>query len=107
MATEAAIYSTRVNTNTVGEEETFSDESIGFLVDSLGSIEAASASIWRMKAASAAELVDVSEAGSTRKFSDLHKNALTMATLWDRKVPGFLDSTKKRSKVHLIVRTGT
>lgn len=41
------------------------------------------ASIWRVKAARYAELVDVSEAGSSRKFSDLHKNALTMAAKYE------------------------
>lgn len=39
--------------------------------------------IWREKAASYAELVDVSESGSSRKMSDLHKNAIEMAKQYD------------------------
>lgn len=35
--------------------------------------------IWTEKAGTYSALVDTSESGSTRKFSDLHKNALTMA----------------------------
>lgn len=34
---------------------------------------------WESKAATFSTLTDVSESGSSRKLSDLHKNALTMA----------------------------
>jgi hypothetical protein len=36
--------------------------------------------VWEMKAAKYVELVDVSESGSSRKFSDMAKNALLMAS---------------------------
>lgn len=40
--------------------------------------DAAARHIWSIKAARYAALVDVSESGSSRKLSDLHKNALAM-----------------------------
>lgn len=46
-------------------------------------VNAAAADLWRQKAAKFSGLVDVTEAGSSRKFSDLHKNALAMATRYD------------------------
>lgn len=106
MATEAEIQTVRVNTNTVDDTETYSDTAIGALVDELGGVEAASAAVWRQKAAAAAELVDVSEAGSSRKLSDLHKNATAMAAVWDSRVPGSV-ATKAHAKVHRIVRVDT
>jgi hypothetical protein len=47
-------------------------------------LEAAAASVWQVKAASYAELVDVSEGTSKRNLSALHKNALTMAEYWSK-----------------------
>jgi len=44
-----------------------------------GSAEEAAAVIWTSKAASYATLTDVNEGASSRKLSQLHGNALTMA----------------------------
>jgi hypothetical protein len=49
------------------------------LLDTPLTVNAAAAVVWREKAANAAELVDVSESGSSRKLSDIRKNALEMA----------------------------
>lgn len=49
------------------------------------------ADIWREKAASYAGLVSVSESGSSRQMSDLHKNAIAMAKAFgdaDPEAPG-------------------
>lgn len=53
--------------------------------DGVVNVNALVAAIWRIKAARFSELVDVSEAGSSRKFSDLHKNALAMAATYDKR----------------------
>ncbi len=103
MATEAAIAAVRENTNEP-TAETFSDERIGDYVDTLGSIEAASAAVWRRKAGIYSELVVVTEAGSTRKLSDLSKSASAMAASWDSKVPGAAAALVPHAKVHRIVR---
>lgn len=48
-----------------------------------GSVDvyAAARDIWIMKAASYAEMVDITESGSSRSLGDLHKQALTMAKM--------------------------
>jgi hypothetical protein len=76
MATSADISTVRDNTNEP-DDGVFTDEYIEGLIDSIG-VDAASAKVWERKASAYAELVDVSEAGSSRKQSDLHKNALAM-----------------------------
>lgn len=77
MATEAEIAQVRLNTHEP-TAETWSDIQISSLIDDRG-ISDASAEIWRTKAAQYAELVDVSEAGSSHSFSDLQTKALEMA----------------------------
>jgi hypothetical protein len=81
MADASDIAAVRLNTNEP-DATTFSDEAISALVDELG-VAGASASIWGVKAGSYSELVDVTEAGASHKFSDLHKNALAMQKFWD------------------------
>jgi hypothetical protein len=53
-------------------------------LDGHETLEGAAASVWQQKAASYAELVDVSEGTSKRNLSALHKNALNMADYWSR-----------------------
>lgn len=60
------------------DETVFTDLYLGTLIDSFGILGAAYR-VWDQKAASAAELVNTSEAGASHAFSDLHKNALSMA----------------------------
>lgn len=57
----------------------WTDEQIASALDSGLSVRAVTHEIWTSVAAQSALLVDVSESGSSRKLSDLHKNALTMA----------------------------
>ena len=57
------------------------DDQLGAILDAEGSIEGAAAAVWESKAASSATLVNVSESGSSRSLSDVHKNALAMAIL--------------------------
>ena len=49
-----------------------------------GNIRLAASQIWTSKAASAAHLVNISEGGSSRQMSDVHKNALAMAQAFAR-----------------------
>jgi hypothetical protein len=51
--------------------------------------------IWNEIAASSASLVDTSESGSSRKLSDLHKNALTMAATFKDGEAAVLNATIK------------
>lgn len=72
----------------VGEPttDTYTDGALSAVWDAAGSADGAAAVVWREKAASYAELVTTSESGSSRSMSDLHKNALAMASYYDKKV---------------------
>lgn len=69
----------------------------------------AAAMVWQQKASASATLVDVSESGSSRKLSDLHKNALAMQKHFsglvsvDEVVPVDVSS---RPRTRAIVRPG-
>ena len=80
MATDAEVLEVSQNVNEASDE-IFGDDYIAGLVDA-GSVTTATLTIWRKKAARFAELVDVTEAGATHAFSDLHKNALDMVKTW-------------------------
>ncbi len=56
----------------------FDDSVINALIDASG-VERASEIIWLKKAARLADLVNMSEAGASRSYGDLSRNALTMA----------------------------
>lgn len=103
MASASDIEDVRRNT-AEPTEVNYTDEALSDLIDALG-VAGASAEIWGEKAASAASLVDVTEAGASHKFSDLHKNALAMQKHWK----GLADAevapaTSGRPKVRVIER---
>lgn len=106
MATADQVVAVRVNTNELGRD-TFSDDLIGSVVDSLGSVAAASSEIWNRKAATFSEMVDVSEAGASRKMSDLYKNAIAMSDRFSKMIPGADTEVAngKRAKVFKIERS--
>lgn len=54
-----------------------------FLDETGGDVNGAAALVWQEKAASYAELVDMSEAGSSRKESQLYANAMDMMARYD------------------------
>jgi hypothetical protein len=104
MATPEQIAEVRENVDE-REDTNWADQAISALVDAAGSVLSASAIIWRRKAAMYADLVDVSEAGASHAFSDLHKNALTMADKFDAANQIELSATTvQRVKVKVIDR---
>lgn len=80
MATQEDVLLVKRNTDNGGG---WTDADISAALDSGLSVRAVTHQIWTSVAANSATLVDVSEAGSSRKLSDLHKNALAMAKHWD------------------------
>lgn len=85
MASPEAILDLRHKIGDVEAPQTYTDEVLSALLDAVdGDSDAVAASIWRQKAASYAEMVDISEAGSSRKNSDLFKNAQAMAEHYTR-----------------------
>lgn len=103
MASAADLQSLRENINEP-DESVYSDGYLDATLDAKGSMEAAAAAIWRLKAAAYSEAVDQSEAGASLKLSDLSKNALSMATHYEG-IAGTGIVDKPRAKVHTIVRS--
>jgi hypothetical protein len=66
----------------------------------------AAADVWSQKAAAAAELVDTAESGSSRKLSDIAKNALLMEKSFRAKAEEALvvEEVVARPKVNSITR---
>jgi hypothetical protein len=95
----------------VGTTDLTDDQLAAILVDKMYeddtfNMNAAAAHVWRIKAAGFAELVTVSESGSSRNLSDMHKNALSMAAQFeglDRAEDPILAMTN-RSRTRQIVR---
>jgi hypothetical protein len=67
-------------------EDTYSDEVLSDLLDASASANHAALEIWTQKAAAYTRLVDISEGGSQRKNSDLLKNALLMAEVYQNRI---------------------
>lgn len=103
MASISDIETVRLNTDE-STNDTYSDDEISALVDAKG-VAGASAIIWDQKAAHYASLVNTSEAGASHSFSDLHKNALTMAKRFDDQVVAASAPASGRVRVRKIVRS--
>lgn len=67
------------------DSTTYSDLALDqYIADAGDDIDLAASKIWREKASEYAELVDVSEAGSSRKNSVLFKNATEQAEFYEQ-----------------------
>lgn len=83
------------------DDTRYTDEVLWALIlENSGSVNLAASTIWRRKAAAYAELVDVSEGSSTRKLSQLHRQAIDMAT----SLGGEIDTMGPASSRHATVR---
>jgi hypothetical protein len=78
MASEEVIAQLRRATALDPEDDTYTTELLSALIDELG-FETAASTIWREKAASVVDLVDMTESGSTRRLSQLREGYLKMA----------------------------
>lgn len=91
MATAEQIAGLRLLIAEAADELPYSDQVLEERIDGAATLQGLAAEIWTEKAARYAELVSVSESGSSRQLSDLHDNALTMAkhfTSIDPQTPG-------------------
>ena len=84
----------------------YSDTDLAAYLDTyLGDFTRTAAFIWREKAAVYAKSVDITEAGSTRKMSDLFDNALKMAQWYEEQTaPPETVATVLASTTRRIVR---
>lgn len=55
------------------------DEQLATIIDSESTIQGAAAQVWQVQAGKYSELVNISEAGSSRSLGSLYQNALDMA----------------------------
>ncbi len=79
MATIEEIEELRDLINEPDDTNGWTDEKLATLLDATLTMNEAASRAWSMKATTVAALVDVSESGSSRKLSDVHKNYLAMA----------------------------
>jgi hypothetical protein len=79
VATAIEISQTRVLVNDAGTPQLFTDDAVSIAVDEHGTVELAAGHLWLAKAASYADLTDVTEGTSRRDLGSLYKNALAMA----------------------------
>lgn len=103
MATAAEILQVRRNTGETDATSTYTDLTLTAYIDALG-VLGATVAVWEEKAASYAELVDTSEAGASRRLSQLHDNALKQANFWSGKA-GTAPGSGGRARVHTIQRS--
>jgi hypothetical protein len=93
MATEGQILTLRQMVNEDDECGGWDDEKLAAAIDGTDTLNAAAAQVWYLKAGQYASLVDVSESGSSRKLSDLRKNATEMGELYAGIDAGAIDTT--------------
>lgn len=80
MATSEQIAELRRMTSEPDDSNGYTATVLGDLIDSKGGdLNLSAASVWQEKASTYSEMVDISEAGSSRKNSQLMSNALNMA----------------------------
>ena len=82
-----------------------SDEQIdAWLVATDGNTRKAASNYWYSKATSFAGMVDITEAGSSRKNSDLFKNALALAKQFDDDDEVVVDETPPSTTRRIVRR---
>lgn len=69
--------------------DVYTDEILSTIIDARsGEMNGAAYDVWVQKAAAAAELVDITEGGSSRKMGDVYEQALSMARHFANATPG-------------------
>lgn len=104
MATPEDITALR---NMIGEPDNvapYTDDVLGLIIDSALNLQDAASHIWSRKAADSALLVDISENGSSRKMSDVHKNALAMARMYRSESDELVAVVSRAPRTRPIVR---
>jgi hypothetical protein len=107
MATEAQVSRLRRMIDEASTD-TYSDSDLSSIIDISENLELAASDIWMEKAASLARLVNVSESGSSRSLSDLHKNALLMSSNYSSAGRADIvqeEAAVSRTRVNSIVRS--
>lgn len=105
MATAVEIQAVREYIGEPNDVNGWTDERLTLIIDANGlDMFAAAAEVWGIKAANYAGLVDVTEAGSSRKMSDLSKNALAMQRNYSEQSLASVVIVSGRPRTRAIVR---
>jgi len=75
MATAEDIARVRRMTGEIEPDSTYTDETLGALIDEINDLNIVASRVWGEKASMVADLVNITEAGSSRSNSDLFKHA--------------------------------
>lgn len=86
MATPDEIAAFRLQIAEPDGAEPYTDSQLSARLDADGDTALTAYKIWMEKAAAAAELVDVTEGGSSRKMGDIHEQALAMAKVYQGQI---------------------
>jgi hypothetical protein len=96
MATQAEIDTLRA----LVPSTELTDGELGLILDSSACLNQAAGKLWGQMAGGYAQLVNISEAGSSRSMGDMHKNALSMSKYYfDLGCPG-VDPTPEYGRTH-------
>lgn len=105
MATPAQVLELRPLINDAGEEPEFDDIAlIDYLDAANGDVRLAASVVWGVKASRLAGLVDVTEGSSSRKMSQLYKQALEMSTHFGGVEAATGTTSTQRTRTRAIVR---
>lgn len=103
MATAAQIAELRRLTDEPTQDP-YTDAILSLRIDDEPDLKVLAAVIWREKAARFAGLVDIKEGNSDRKLSQLHKQALDMASGFDAEAVALLVRTRRGTRTRPIER---
>lgn len=103
MATSEQVSLVRAYTDEPTEDN-WTDVQLSALIDELG-VDSATSRVWSEKQARYSKLVDVSEAGASRKMSQAFDQATKMAAYWRAIADGDDSAAERAARVHKIVRT--
>lgn len=96
MADQIDIDALRRATGIISTDEPYTDEALSALLDTYG-FNITAAQLWDELAAKYSTAVDTTESGSSRSLSQLHKNALTMASRYRELEQIDVVTTRRRS----------
>lgn len=104
MADETVILELRRLINEMTDQDPWTDLVLSVRIDEwTGTLDALAAKIWREKAATYAELIDIKEGNSDRKMSQLYSQALKMADGLDGGI-AVIDTIRRPARTRPIER---
>lgn len=84
--------------------ELLTDAEFELIIDLNENLTAAAAQVWEIRAGRYHGLVDITESGSSRKMSDLHKNALAMAANYRAQIIAVVEAIPGTTGTRRITR---